>query len=96
MRLEVYLTVLSSRIVCVDKRPIALTAQDVVLLAVFLRSPDRVFSRETLIDQMNGEGDCALAAVEHAISRLRRKLREAGAGNIVETVRGVGYRLNTS
>ncbi len=72
---------------------IALTAQDMTLLAHFLRRPDQVFSREALLNQM-GAGEVTPAAVEHALSRLRKKLEGVGAHDVIETVRGVGYRLS--
>jgi two-component system OmpR family response regulator len=77
----------------IDGRALELTAQDIMLLAVFLKAPARVFDREALLDQIGGE-DVTPAAVEHAISRLRKKLNAAGAGDVIKTVRGAGYRLN--
>jgi two-component system OmpR family response regulator len=70
-----------------------LTAQDVTLLSIFLRHRRRAFTREALLDQLNAGDDITPAAVEHAVSRLRKKLGQAGAPDVIETVRGVGYRL---
>lgn len=72
---------------------IELTAQDKELLTVFLRKPRQIFSREMLLDRLDMGADVTPSAAEHAISRLRRKLAAAGAGELIETVRGVGYRL---
>lgn len=85
---------LTARRVFIDGDEVELTAQDVVLLSVFLRYPQRAFSREALLDQMNVSDDITTAAVEHAVSRLRKKLANAGAPDLISTVRGVGYRLN--
>lgn len=74
---------------------IEFTAQDKALLAVFLRRPGQIFSREMLLDRLNIGADVAPSAIEHAISRLRRKLAAAGAGDVIETVRGAGYRLGS-
>ncbi len=71
-----------------------LTAQDMMLLAHFLRRPGQVFTREALLDQLGAGDDITPAAVEHAVSRLRKKLEAAGATDVIETVRGVGYRLS--
>lgn len=73
-----------------------LTAQDMTLLAQFLRRPGQVFTREVLLGQMGAGEDITPAAVEHALSRLRKKLEAAGATDVIETVRGVGYRLSRS
>lgn len=72
---------------------LALTQQDMTLLAHFLRRPNQVFTREALLDQMGAGEDVTPAAVEHALSRLRKKLETAGVHGVIETVRGVGYRL---
>ena len=74
-------------------RALDLTAQDLALLGVFLRAPRQVFTRDALLDVMLSGGDISPAAVEHAVSRLRRKLDTAGASGAIDTVRGVGYRL---
>jgi two-component system, OmpR family, response regulator AdeR len=39
------------------------------------------------------ESDAYERAVDIHLTNIRRKLREAGLGDMVETVRGVGYRL---
>jgi len=65
------------------------------LLAAFLRSPGRVFERSQLLDAVWGSdvtvGD---RTVDVHVKALRRKLEEAGGDSrVLETVRGVGYRL---
>lgn len=86
----------SSRRVFVDENEIDLTAQDIALLETLITHPGRTFSREALLQRLGGSSDIALTAVEHAISRLRRKLSGAKAGaDLIETVRGAGYRLRT-
>lgn len=71
-----------------------LTAQDMILLAHFLRRPGQIFTRDSLLNLMGASEDISPAAVEHALSRLRKKLAAVGACDVVETVRGVGYRLS--
>lgn len=85
---------LTAKRVFVNDIEIELTAQDVTLLSVFLRHPHRAYTREALLDQMTVGKDNTPAAVEHAISRLRRKLDQAGAPDLIQTVRGIGYRLS--
>jgi DNA-binding response OmpR family regulator len=62
------------------------------LLHLFLTHPGRVFSRDHLLEQVWGiayeGGD---RSVDYVIHRLRQKL--ASTADIIETVRGVGYRL---
>lgn len=72
---------------------VILTAQDFELLETFVRYPEKTFAREALLLRMSATEGASLAAVEHAISRLRRKIAAAAGREIIETVRGVGYRL---
>lgn len=79
-----------SREVFRDREPIALTHIEFDLLELFLKNPRRVFTRDNLINQVWGYdfvGD--EKAVNIHIMNLRRKLGH----NLIETVRGVGYRL---
>lgn len=82
-----------ARRVQVDGADVNLTAQDFSLLALFMRHPRQVLTRDIILDHMRGGDDIAPTAVEHALSRLRRKLAPFAVDTIIETVRGVGYRM---
>jgi DNA-binding response OmpR family regulator len=76
-------------------RELALSRTEFNLLTAFLRSPGRVFERSQLLDAVWGSdvtvGD---RTVDVHIKALRRKIEEAGGDpRVLETVRGVGYRL---
>lgn len=75
-------------------REVALTRIEFDLLAVLAEAPGRVRTREQLVSRVWGD-DWALAerTVDSHFKGLRRKLAEAGAPNLVETVRGVGFTL---
>jgi len=74
----------------------ALTLTEFRLLAQMARAPMRVFARGDLIDACL-PGGCALErTVDSHLSKLRRKLEEAGAPGLVNNVRGVGYRLGAA
>ena len=81
---------LRTRRASVGTHSVELTARELSLLETFLRHPGEDLSRERLLGHVWGY---ALAAesnvVDVYVSGLRRKL---GAG-VIETVRGVGYRL---
>jgi DNA-binding response OmpR family regulator len=65
------------------------------LLAPLMRAPGKVFERHDLLDAVWGQ-DVVVGerTVDVHIKALRRKLEEAAAaGELIETVRGVGYRL---
>ena len=71
----------------------ALTLTEFRLLAHMARAPLRVFARSDLIDACLPGGDALERTVDSHLSKLRRKLEDAGAPGLVNNVRGVGYRL---
>jgi DNA-binding response OmpR family regulator len=75
-------------------REIELTPREFNLLSYLMRSPDRVFSRPQIIEHVwEYYFDPGTNLVDVHIQRLRKKLCEAGEPQIIETVRGVGYRV---
>jgi DNA-binding response OmpR family regulator len=79
----------------VDGAEIPLSKTEFDLLAVFLSDPERAFDRHALIDRVWGEWYSDFHVIDVTIGRLRQKLAEAGAPDLIETIRGVGYRLAT-
>lgn len=76
---------------------VALTGGEFELLAVFLRHPGRVLSRDFLLDQTRGrEAGPYDRTIDVQVGRLRRKL-EAGApqqgAELIKSIRGAGYLL---
>jgi len=66
------------------------------LLLTLMRAPDRVFSRDMLLDMVWGiSADMDSRTVDVHIGRLRRVLENAGATNPIRTVRGFGYALRS-
>ena len=73
---------------------ISLSPKEYGILELFLRNPQRVFSSTVLLerlwgfDEMPGE-----ETIRSHIKRLRRKLKQAGADEVIENIYGMGYRL---
>ncbi len=81
---------LRTRRVRVGERVIELTAREFALVETFLRHPDQVLSREQLLDHVWGyDFDPGSNVVDVYIRYLRKKL----GAEVIETVRGMGYRL---
>lgn len=83
----------AGHIVRVGDCDVALTLTEFRLLSHMARSPTRVFARGELVDACMPGSDALDRTVDSHISKLRRKLQEAGAPDMPEGVRGVGYRL---
>jgi two-component system phosphate regulon response regulator PhoB len=76
-------------------KPIELTRSEFRLLDTLMRQPGRVFDRTELIDAALGEDTMVMErTIDVHIRALRRKLGELA--DVVETVRGVGYRFKDS
>jgi DNA-binding response OmpR family regulator len=76
-----------------EGRPCALTTAEFDLLVVLVKRPNRVLSREQIMEALKGHNWAANdRAVDTQIARLRKKL-EGGAARtaLIKTVRGVGY-----
>lgn len=84
----------SSCEVTYDGKAIALTPKEYSLLELFLRSPDRVFSRGQIVEHLWTFDDPPQEeSVKARIKGLRQKLKAAGAADWIENVYGLGYRL---
>ncbi len=73
---------------------VKLARREYELLLFLARHPRQVFTREQLLDivwQYSFYGDTTTVTVH--VRRLRAKLGDKGAGRLVETVRGIGYRF---
>jgi DNA-binding response OmpR family regulator len=78
--------------VAVEGGQVELTLKEYQLLLFFVRSPGRVFTRAELLDHVWGaEYFGGTRTVDVHVRRLRAKTGAAGV--MLETVRGVGYRL---
>lgn len=72
---------------------LALTLTEFKLLAYLARSPRQVFSRIHLLTHCLPEGDTLERTVDSHVSKLRRKLEEAGVADVPRGIRGVGYKF---
>jgi two-component system response regulator QseB len=64
------------------------------ILETLLRRPGRVVTREDIEQRIYGFGEEVTPnALEVAVSRIRKKLADAGSALVIHTVRGVGYYL---
>ena len=71
-----------------------LTATEFAMLAMFLKHPTRVFSRDSIMDKAyDGTVYVSDRTIDSHIRHIRQKLAEVGCENVIETVHGVGYKL---
>lgn len=86
----------ASLVVTLRGLPIALSPAEVQLLRVFAERPNRVLSREQILEFVDGDAaDAFDRAVDVRVSRLRQKLGDdPRAPSLLKTVRGLGYMLS--
>lgn len=76
----------------IGDRRLELTANEFSILELFLENPGKVYSRDAIITNVHGDGyPVTDRSIDVAIVNLRRKLEDKA--KLIETVRGVGYKL---
>jgi DNA-binding response OmpR family regulator len=77
-----------------DDRLVPVTPKEYALLELFLRNSKRVFSCNAILDHLWSFDTPGEEAIRTHIKGLRQKLKHVGAaGDFIETVYGIGYRL---
>ncbi|HEV2079695.1 MAG TPA: response regulator transcription factor [Allosphingosinicella sp.] len=88
---------LASREPKVSGQPLTLPRRELAIMDALIRRAGRVVMREHLQDQVYGfDEEISSNALEAHISRLRKRLADAGAGVVLHGVRGVGYMLRAA
>jgi len=82
----------SKHIIRVNGEDVSLTLKEFEMLCLFLENPEICFTRDRLLNEVWGYSfDQGTRTVDVHIRTLRRKL--GSAGELIETVRGIGYKL---
>ena len=75
-------------------RRFELTRTEFLLLELFMRNPDRVLTREVILDRVWGmDARTSTNGIEVYVGYLRRKREAGGEPRLLQTVRGFGYAL---
>ena len=83
-----------TREAAVDGGPVRLTRTEFSILKMLMQNPKQVITKSQLLEQLSVETpDCVESSLKVHVSNLRRKLREAGAGEVIEAVWGIGFKL---
>jgi two-component system phosphate regulon response regulator PhoB len=86
----------ASHRVMVGERTVPLGPTEYRMLEFFMTHPERVYSREQLLDRVwGGNVYVEERTIDVHIRRLRKALEEFGYDRLIQTVRGAGYRFST-
>jgi len=78
--------------VLVDKEEVNLTSTEFKILSILVQKPGHVFTREQFINNIQGENIFVTGrTIDTHIAGLRKKI--GSAANMIETIRGIGYRF---
>jgi two-component system OmpR family response regulator/two-component system response regulator RstA len=85
----------ANRTVALNDMTVELTTAEFELLYLLARTPGKVVSRETIVQQIRGyEYDGLDRSIDRRISRLRKKLQDDQQHpKLIKTIRGQGYQL---
>ena len=85
---------LNAQIAAWQGKNVKLTLTEFAILKLLMQNPKQVFSKNALLNRISFDTpDCTERSLKQHISNLRKKLQEAGAPDLVETVWGIGFRL---
>ena len=76
--------------------PVKLNPKEFDLLRLFLENPEKVFSRDQLLDQIWGNINVEQRTVDVHIRRLRKNININNSKDLIRTVRTLGYSLDSN
>lgn len=80
--------------VVVKDSPVKLTRTEYAILRLLMQNPQQVIPKSVILERISEDTpDCMESSLKVHISNLRRKLREAGGGDYIESVWGIGFKM---
>ena len=75
--------------------PVRLTKTEYAILKLFLQNPGQAIAKSVILDRISGDTpDCTESSLKIHVSNLRKKLRDATGRDHIESVWGIGFKLN--
>ncbi|MCI8840764.1 MAG: response regulator transcription factor [Oscillospiraceae bacterium] len=85
-----------ARSVSIDGADVRLTRTEYAILRLLMANPAQVVTKSRLLDEIGQDTpDCTESSLKTHVSNLRKKLRDAGAGDPIESVWGIGFKMRT-
>ena len=85
----------ASHTVTAAGEPVRLTKTEYAILKLFLQNPGQAIAKSVILDRISADTpDCTESSLKIHVSNLRRKLREATGTDFIESVWGIGFKLN--
>ena len=75
--------------------PVHLTKTEYAILKLFLQNPGQAIAKSVILDRISADPpDCTESSLKIHVSNLRKKLRDATGQDHIESVWGIGFKLN--
>ena len=85
---------LTSHEVTVKSVEVRLTKTEYAILKLLMQNPKQVIAKSVILDRISQDTpDCTESSLKQHISNLRKKLRDAGGRDYIESVWGIGFKL---
>lgn len=80
--------------VTVKNQAVKLTRTEYAILRLLMHNPGQVIPKSVMLERISEDTpDCMESSLKVHISNLRRKLREAGGEDYIESVWGIGFKM---
>ncbi len=84
---------LASHQVFIGEQEVRLTKTEYAILKLFLQNPSQVLAKSVILERINEDTpDCVESSLKVHMSNLRKKLRESGGKDYIESVWGIGFK----
>lgn len=85
----------TSHSVTLDGIPVRLTQTEYAILKLLMQNPSQVITKSLLLDRISEDTpDCTEGSLKVHISNLRKKLKTINGNDYIESVWGIGFKLN--
>ncbi|MGN0634767.1 MAG: response regulator transcription factor [Acutalibacteraceae bacterium] len=86
----------ASHCVFFGEKTIKLTRTEYAILKQLMRSPTQVITKSGLLEMISRDTpDCTESSLKVHVSNLRKKLSDAGCGECIEAVWGIGFKMKS-
>lgn len=84
-----------SHSVCICENSIKLTRTEYAILKLLMQNPSQVIAKSVILDRISEDTpDCTESSLKVHMSHLRKKLMDAGGKDYIESVWGLGFKMN--
>lgn len=86
---------MAAHAVTLQSTEVRLTKTEYAILKLLIQNPRQVIAKSVMLDRISVDTpDCTESSLKQHVSNLRKKLRDAGGKDYIESVWGIGFKLS--